>query len=107
MDGILAVTPSALRACAGNGQAIGESVSGLEFRAADACDKAAGAHGAWNFGAELTALAPLWRRQLTGQGSAISGDAVKLHRSADTYTTAENMNIALVHSAFSPASAGI
>lgn len=105
MDGILKVTPGALRACAGNGRAIGESVSGLASRAADACDQAAGAHGAWHFGAELAALAPLWRRQLTGQGSAISGDAVKLHSSADTYTTAEKTNTALARSAFSPASA--
>lgn len=88
-DGILAVTPSTLRGCADRCQSIGESVSALSRPAMSACADAARAHRAWRFGIELSALAPLWQRQLARYGSALSADATKLKNSADTYASAE------------------
>lgn len=106
MDGTLEVTPATLHARAGTAQGIGASVSGLADRADDACDQAAERHGTWHFGTELASLGPLWRRQLTGQGAALSGDAAKLNGSAGTYAAAENRNITLARSAFPPTGAG-
>lgn len=88
-DGILAVSPAKLRACAERGRSIGETVSGLSAPAVNACLDAARAHAAWRFGVELSVLAPLWQRQLAGQGSALAEDAAKLKNSAKTYSSTE------------------
>lgn len=95
MDGILEVAPAALQACAGRARAAGETVSALAGRAADACDRAAAPHHAWRFGPALAALAPLWQRQLAGQGSAASGDAARLESTAAAYASAESTNTGL------------
>lgn len=105
MNGFLGVTSGTLSACAGRGRAIGESISGLSGRAAEACGQASGPHGAWDFGSALLTLAPLWRRQLTRQGSAVSGDAATLESSAGTYTAAEDANADLARSAAPPEAA--
>lgn len=98
VDGSLKVSPGTLNACAGRSQTIGESVSALAGRAADSCAQAAGPHAGWQFGAALTALAPLWRRQLTGQGTALSGAGEKLRTSSGLYTAAESANADLARS---------
>lgn len=99
MDGILTVTPAALRACADRAQTTGQTVSALAARAADACDRAAAPHRTWRFGSALAALAPPWRRQLDAQGAAASGDAANLHGTAATYASAENANVGLARAA--------
>lgn len=106
MERDLAVVPGTLRTCAGHGQTIAEAVGGLAAQATDACAQAAGPHDGWTFGTTLSALAPLWRKQLTEQGTAVSGAAQKLRDSADGYTAAENANTDRVRSALSPAGAG-